>query len=481
MALPNTHFGAEKIGAWLSSPQKIFFAGIGGVSMNSLAHISHLRGHTVCGYDRTPSALTRQLEALGIPVWYEADAAHVADADVLVYTVAIPAELPEYAEACRRGIPVISRADFLGYIMSGYKRRIGVSGMHGKSTTTAMLECIFRVAELDPTVSCGAPMKDADNRCDRIGAEDYFIFEACEYMDSFLDFYPTDAVVLNIEMDHPDYFRDLAQIEDSFRRFMARCGENGTVYLNAGDDNVLRAAQSCRAHTVTFGVETAHADYNATDIYFTGGLPTFTILKNGGKICRIQMQVPGTHSIADALAAASIALECGVAPADVERALAQFAGASRRMDYRGKTAKGADVYDDYAHHPTEIASTLSAALAMQPKRLFCVFQPHTYSRTKELFDDFARALAKEGVCEVLIADIYTARETDSLGVSSALLAEAVRARGGKCRAVSETEEIARILKTKCTVGDTILVMGAGDIGLLSANLAADGATCEKTR
>ena len=300
-------------------------------------------------------------------------------------------------------------------------------------------------------------------------------------MDSFLDFYPTDAVVLNIEMDHPDYFRDLSQIEDSFKKFMARTGEDGTVYLNAGDENVMRAAKSYKGRIVTFGVDVPHADYTAADIYFTGGCPTFTILKNGAKLCRVKMQVPGSHSVTDALAAAAVALECGISPDTVADALSQFAGASRRMDYRGKTKKGADVYDDYAHHPTEIAATLKAALSMQPERLFCVFQPHTYSRTKELFDDFADALAAESVCEGIIADIYTARETDSLGVSSELLAEAIRARGGNCRAVSKTEEIEAYLHKKCTVGDMILVMGAGDISVLSAKLAVISVSCEKTR
>lgn len=478
MALPNTHFGADAIGAWLPSPKKIFFAGIGGVSMNSLAHISKLRGHTVSGYDRTPSALTKQLEEIGIQIWYEADASHVADADMLVYTVAIPETLPEYAEAVRRGIPVVSRADFLGYIMSGYKRRIGVSGMHGKSTTTAMLECVFRIAECDPTVSCGAPMKDADNRCDRIGGEDYFIFEACEYMDSFLDFYPTDAVVLNIEMDHPDYFHSMEQIETSFHRFISRTGEDGTVYLNAGDENVLAAAQGYNGSIVTFGVDCPTADYNATQITYTNGLPSFTVQKNGEALCRVEMHVPGTHSICDAVAAFAVAVTCGIPPKTAADALAQFAGAARRMDYRGKTAAGADVYDDYAHHPTEILTTLTAALSMRPSRLFCVFQPHTYSRTKELFNDFATALATAGIEEVLLADIYTARETDSLGVSTDLLADAVRKQGGSCRAVHDTREIAAYLKKNCRAGDTVLVMGAGDISLICRELVFNKKACE---
>ena len=470
MALPNTHFGREKIAAFLSTPKKIFFAGIGGVSMNSLAHISKLRGHDVCGYDRMPSALTKQLENLGIPVFYESDPERISDVDVFVYTVAIPDTLPEYKEAIRLGIPVISRADYLGYVMSGYKRRIGVSGVHGKSTTTSMLECIFRVGGADPTVSCGAPMKDAGNRCDRIGGEEYFIFEACEYMDSFLDFYPTDAVVLNIEADHLDYFSGIEQIRDSFGKFMSRTGETGTVYLNCTDENVMLAAKDFKGKIVTFGVETSEADYNAADVAFSHGMPSFTVMYRGKSLCRVQLSVPGIHNVCDAIAAASVAFECGISPEKVVEALALFSGAGRRMDFCGKTARGADVYDDYAHHPTEIRATLGAALSMDYRRVFAVFQPHTFTRTKELFDDFADVLATRGITKVLLSEIYPARETDTLGVSSALLAEAVVKRGGNCLAVPTKEEIAEFLLQESDKGDIILVMGAGDIGALCTML-----------
>jgi len=469
MALPNTHFGAERIAALLDGKKRIYFAGIGGVSMNSLAHISHLRGHSVAGYDRTASALTAQLEELGIPVHYENDPAHVADADMLVYTVAIPDTLPEYREAQRRGIPVVSRADYLGYIMSGYRQRIGVCGMHGKSTTTSMLECVFRVAETDPTVSCGAPLKDAGGRCDRIGGEEFFLFEACEYMDSFLDFYPTQVIVLNIEMDHPDYFKDLDQIEDSFSRFLARSGDSGVAYLNRCDENVMEAARNYHGRIVTFGLECPEADYCADEIEFHHGMPAFTLFQHGKALCRIQMHVPGAHNVCDALAVAAAAIENGIDPQTVRRALATFDGAGRRMDFRGKTAAGALIYDDYAHHPTEITSTLNAAAAMDHQRILCVFQPHTYSRTSELFGDFAAALAHPQVHEVLLADIYSARETDTRGVSSALLADAVRTRGGNCRALSREEILAHLLR-EADEGDLILIMGAGDIGTICSSL-----------
>lgn len=470
MSIPNTHFGAQKIAAMLQGATKIFFAGIGGVSMCSLAHITFLRGYTVSGYDRTSSPLTEQLERLGIQIWYESDAAHVADADILVYTVAIPASLPEYAEAQRRGIPVISRADYLGYIMSGYSVRIGVCGMHGKSTTTSMLERIFRMAGEDPTVSCGAPMKDADRRCDRIGGERFFLFEACEYMDSFLDFYPTQAVVLNIEPDHLDYFSGLAQIEDSFSRFLARTGADGTAFLNCRDANVMKAAENYRGRIITFGVEAPEADYSAREISVSGGMPSFTLYRGDTALCRISLHVPGLHNVCDALAAAAASVENGISPQSVSEALAGFDGAARRMELRGKTRSGALVYDDYAHHPTEIAATISAAAALEPRRLWCVFQPHTYSRTKELFDDFAAALAHTAVSEVLLADIYSARETDTLGVSSELLADAVRDRGGNCRRLSSFAEIAGTLLSESTEGDLILVMGAGDISSLCSML-----------
>lgn len=463
MSIPNTHFGAQKIGELLRHAKTVFFAGIGGVSMCSLAHITHLRGYTVCGYDRTPSPLTAQLEGLGIRIWYENDAAHVADADILVYTVAIPASLPEYAEAQRRGIPVVSRADYLGYIMSGYENRIGVCGMHGKSTTTSMLERIFRVAGDDPTVSCGAPMKDADGRCDRIGGDAFFLFEACEYMDSFLDFYPTQAIVLNIEPDHLDYFRDLAQIKESFSRFLARTGERGTVFVNCQDEDVMEVAAGYPGKLVTFGVACPGAVYSAEDVSLSHGYPSFTLTRRGKALCRITLHVPGEHNVCDALAAAAASVENGIPPEKVSEALAGFDGAARRLDLRGRTASGALVYDDYAHHPTEIAASLHAAAALDHKRLWCVFQPHTYSRTKELFDDFAAALASSGAAEVLLADIYSARETDTLGVSSDLLAEAVRARGKSCRRLASFEEIAETLLRESGEGDIILVMGAGDV------------------
>lgn len=462
MSLPNTHYGTEYISSLLDGKKKIFFAGIGGVSMCSLAHITHLRGHEVCGYDRTPSKSTKALEDEGIAVYYESDADHMKDVDLLVYTVAIPADNEEYAYAGENSVPCVSRADYLGYLMSGYEKRIGVSGMHGKSTTTSMLSRVFSTAGLDPTVSCGAVMLDEGNAY-RIGGNEFFIFEACEYMDSFLDFYPTTAIVLNIEMDHVDYFKSMAQIETSFGKFVRRCGADGTAVVNAGDANVMRAVTGFEGHTVTFGSDCTEADYSASDVSFRRGCAHFTVSLRGHRLCEIALSVPGAHLIDDSLAAFAAAHVNGVGIDNIKNALESFTGAARRMEKCGSTPAGADVFSDYAHHPTEIAATLAAAREMGYDRVFCVFQPHTYSRTAELFDAFGKALAEGGCAEIVLADIYSARETDSLGVSSSILEERLKKLGARASYIPDFGDMADYLLAKCTDGDMIIIMGAGDI------------------
>ena len=463
MALENTHFGAEKIGEMLGDvPGKIFFAGIGGISMCSLARVTQLRGHAVSGYDRAASDITRQLEADGIPVYYDADAAHVEGCTMLVYTVAIPADNPEYAAARAAGIPCVSRADYLGYLMSGYRCRIGVSGMHGKSTTTSILEMLFTDSGRDPTVSCGARMV-SQNSAHRIGGEEFFIFEACEYMDSFLDFYPTIAIILNIEMDHVDYFHSMEQIHDSFRKWLSRTGEEGVALVNCGDADVMEAARDYAGRLVTFGVGEPDADYCADEITFEKGCARFTIFHKGEVLCRAALQVPGAHAVCDALAAAAAAHLCGISGEEIAHALAAFRGLGRRMEPCGKAGCGAAVYSDYAHHPTEIAATLSAAQQMGFDRIFCVFQPHTYSRTARLFDGFASALAGIERGEVVLSPIYSARETNSYGVREEDLCAAVRKNGGACCLIPDTRDIAAYLNTHAGTEDLILIMGAGDI------------------
>lgn len=461
MALPNTHFGPQYIASLFDAKKRVFFAGIGGISMCSLAHITKRRGHEVSGYDRTPSKLTRALEAQGIAVSYEAKAQNVEDADILVYTVAIPGDDEQYVRAGERGIPRISRADYLGYLMSGYERRIGVSGTHGKSTTTSLLDCIFDGAGLSPTVSCGAVMVDA-GAAHRLGGEEYFIFEACEYMDSFLDFCPTTAVILNVEMDHVDYFKSIDQIISSFGAFADRCGEDGIAVVNADDQNAMRALAGCRARPVTFSRLDPKADYYAKDVRNDHGRRTFTVVRRGEALCEVSPAAYGDHIVTDALAAFAAAFENGVDAEHIQKALASFRGVSRRMENCGKSASGADVFSDYAHHPTEIETTLATAREIARGKVFCAFQPHTYSRTANFFEDFARVLAESG-CEIVLTEIYSARETMTGGVSSALLCDRVKALGGSAEYVPALGDLADYLEAKATKDDMILLMGAGDI------------------
>ncbi len=462
MALPNTHFGAERIGEMLSDAHKLFFDGIGGISMNALAHISHLQGYTVSGYDRTETPLTDKLTAMGISVYYTADEAHIRDCDALIYTVAMPEDNPEYRRAIAQGIPVISRADFLGYLMHNFKKRIGVSGTHGKSTTTGMLAQILTTAAVRPTVINGAEMKQCGS-VDIIGEREYFAFEACEYMDSFLDFYPTVAVVLNIELDHVDYFPSLDAIRTSFTAFMNKTGADGYAVVNADDAQCLRALADYHGHGVTFGRENPAAEYRAEILSSDHGRCAFRIHHHGTVTEEIRLRVPGEHCVLDAVAAFAAAHVCGLSEESICAGLSAYQGIVRRMDHMGNAPSGAAVYADYAHHPTEIAATLAGCAKMGYSHTLVVFQPHTYSRTSELFDAFRDALGRSAADEIVLCPIYAARETNTYGVSEEALGNAIRSLGKPVTVCGTLHDAAAYADAHTGAGDMILVMGAGDV------------------
>ena len=466
MALENTHFGYENIRKLIGSGKKrIFFAGIGGVSMSSLAKICLLRGHDVAGCDRTESDLTRRVEKEGAKVYYESRPEFADDADLIVYTVAMSADDPVVARAAATGKPLVSRADFLGYVMMDWPDRLGICGMHGKSTTTAICASVFSEAGLDPTVFGGARMM-ATGECNMIGGGDHFIFEACEYMGSFLDLSPTLPVVLNIEMDHPDYFKSMDMIIDHFAAFIKKAGR---AVVNGDDANALAAASRAGVTPVTFGKD-GRCDYTVKNVAVGPRSSSFDVLCRGETLFRAEIPVPGEHIAADALAAAAAAHVSGVSPEAIAKGLSAYRGIKRRLEYVGKTPAGADVYDDYAHHPTELSATLKTAARMGYGRMYVAFQPHTFSRTKELFGDFADALAGSGSAGILLLPIYPARETDDLGVSSAMLAEAVKERGGAASAAGGLDDAARKIREEAGAGDCVLVAGAGDIDRLPAML-----------
>ena len=455
MAIENTHFGSDKINSILEKSRKIFFIGIGGVSMSSLAHITARGGYEVAGSDRNETAITKKLTDAGIKVFKGHSAENINGADAVVYTVAIGSDNPEYTEAKNRGIPCISRADYLGAIMTAWVNRVGISGMHGKSTCTGMCASIY-MRGADPTVLSGAEFPEMGGFY-RIGNDGNFIFEACEYMDSFLDFSPTTAVILNIEPEHLDYFSGIDAICDSFSRFAALTGEHGRAVYNVHDENIKKVIENYSGDKIGFGIE-CDAEFSAENIGEKNGRPTFDITKRGEKVCHIELKIPGKHNIMNAMAAASVALLDGIAPEAVESGLNSFSGIKRRMEYKGKL-NGAEVYDDYAHHPTELKSTIAGAKRIAgEKKLIVAFQPHTYSRTKALFDDFVGAF--DDADRVIIAPIYAARETDDLGVSAEKLAKAL---GDKAKAAEDLESLAKMLENETDENTLAVIMGAGNI------------------
>ena len=458
MATENTHFGAREIAKILENVDSIYFIGIGGINMSSLAHITHLRGIRTAGSDRTKTALTERLEAEGITINYEHNSKNIEGFGAVVYTVAISPDNPEYVEAKRRGIPCISRADYLGYVMVGYRNRIGVSGMHGKSTCTSMCAKTFIEAGADPTVLSGAEL-DAMGGAYRVGGIDNFIFEACEYMDSFLDFNPTIAVILNIEMDHVEYFHSIEQVRSSFARFADITGKEGYAIANGDDENVTEALKGYKGNLITFGIKNENCNFRAENIEKKNGLYSFDVVCNNVLLCRVSLSVSGYHNIYNALAAAAAAHVCGLSGEDISKGLASFRGASRRMEYKGYLS-GATVYDDYGHHPTEVKTTLEGAKAMceGKGRLLCAFQSHTYTRTREFLSDFVSALSVAD--RVFSVDIYSARETDDLGVSAKLIAELI---GDKAIYCPSFEDTAKAIASEAREGDVIIVMGAGDV------------------
>lgn len=460
MSTPNTHHG-RAIADMLASVDAIYFLGIGGISMSSLAMQTARRGFLVAGYDRTRSEVTGRLEAAGIAVHDDIDPAHLDGFGAVVYTVAISEDHPEYVEAKKRGLPLISRADYLGYLMLDYRHRIGIAGSHGKSTATCMCAQIFMSANTDPTVMSGAPMRSMGGAF-RLGGQDAMVFEACEYKDSFLDFNPSVAVLLNCELDHVDYFKSMDQLRASFAAFANRAGDGGCAIYNADDDETCRALENILVRRVTFGIKDGAADYRATGIVLTRGYASFDLWHRDRPMGHVTLRVPGEHNVYNALAAAAAAHECGICSREIVRGLEEFEGAVRRMEYKGKL-NGADVFDDYGHHPTEVRATLHESRQLGEGRLICAFQPHTYSRTATLFDDYIEALCEAD--EVVIAPIYAARETDDCGVSATKLAAAVNEKAGKPLALG-CEDMALVADALCRLarpGDTVIVMGAGNI------------------
>lgn len=443
-----------------SKPQEVHFIGIGGISMSGLAEILMEEGFKISGSDAHKTELTEHLEAKGAVVYYGQMAENIKEtADVVVYTAAIHEDNPEFAAAKARGIPMMSRAELLGQMMKNYKEAVAIAGTHGKTTTTSMVTEIFLEAGNNPTISVGGILNSIGGNI-RVGGSDLFVTEACEYTNSFLSFYPTMAVILNIEEDHLDYFKDLEDIRRSFKLFVEQVSYHGVVVINNNISRYGEIVEGFKGKIVTFG-GTKDSIYSAGHItYDHFARPSFDLYIKGEKKGRITLGVQGEHNVYNALAAIAVAMEAGVALEPVKRGLLQYKGTNRRFEKKGEL-KGVTIIDDYAHHPQEIEATLRTAKNYPHKRIWCVFQPHTYTRTKAFLDQFADALSLADC--VVLADIFPARETDTLGVSSQDIADRLKDKNVETWYLPTFEEIEIFILENCIPGDLLITMGAGDI------------------
>lgn len=451
-------------------PIAIHFIGIGGISMSGLAEILMREGFRISGSDAHESALTDHLQAAGAKVIYGQAAENITDdIDLVVYTAAVHADNPEFAECVRRGIPMMSRAELLGQIMKNYGAAVAVSGTHGKTTTTSMVTEILLAAEKDPTISVGGILHSIGGNI-RVGGPELFVTEACEYTNSFLSFFPTMEIILNVEADHLDFFKDLEDIRHSFRLFAEKLDEKGILIINGDIKDYEQISGNLPCRVITFG-HSSKNDYSAAEIQYDAfARPTFTLLKQGEKAGTITLGVPGEHNVYNALAAIAAATELGISDAAIAQGLLHFTGTDRRFEKKGEV-NGITIIDDYAHHPQEIAATLKAAHNYPHKKLWCVFQPHTYTRTKAFLDEFAKALSAADA--VVLADIYAARETDTLGISSADIASRIEKMGTEVYYFPSFEEIEAFLLKNCSTGDLLITMGAGDIVKVGEKLLSE--------
>lgn len=436
--------------------------GIGGVSMSPLAEVLHGAGLVIRGSDMGESNNTLSLRERGIPICIGHDASNLAeDTDFVVRTAAVHDENPEITEAHRRGIPVFERTQAWGAIMRAYPNALCIAGTHGKTTTTSMCTHIMMAAERDPTVMIGGtlPLLNAGHR---VGRGDTIIMESCEYYNSFLALNPTIAVILNIEADHLDFFKDLADIQNSFRMFAARVPEAGAIVANLDDANTMEALRPLGRKMITFGFS-HQADVYAEHVVRRGAQSEFDIIYQGRPFTRVTIHVPGEHNIRNALAATAAAIVLGASPMAVKYGLAGFQGAGRRFEYKGKF-HGADLYDDYAHHPSELRAVLNAVEALDYERTIVVFQPHTYSRTAALFDHFAEQLRRPTI--TYLAEIYAAREKNTIGISSAELAKEIPGAKFFPTFAQIEQDLAQIARP----GDIILTVGAGDVFRIGEHL-----------
>lgn len=444
----------------INNYKHIHMIGIGGVSMSGIAEILVHSGIKVTGSDASNSETIKKLRNLGVNVNIGHDLINSRNANLIVYTAAIKANDPELIQARNFNIPTMERADFLGEITKLYKDTICISGTHGKTTTTSMVSLCFLEANFDPTIQVGANLKQIDGN-NHIGKSDYFIIEACEYVESFLKFFPKSEIILNIDNDHLDYFKNFENIKNAFIKYVKLLPEDGFLVLNGDDNNCLDLANHSKAKSITYGVTNTNVDFYAKNLICDDdGFYQFDAYKNGEFFERIKLSVPGTHNVSNALGCIALCDSYGISSEHIKNALYKFTGANRRFEYVG-SYKNIKVFDDYAHHPTEIKTVANSIKNKKHNESWAIFQSHTYSRTQNLLNEFAEVLSEFD--HVIITDIYAAREINTFGITPQDLVNKINAYGNKAIYISKFEDIANYIKENTKDNDIVLTVGAGTI------------------
>ena len=441
--------------------KQVHCVGIGGIGLSAIAEILLSRGVIVTGSDMKESEITDRLIEAGAHVFLGHRAKNVDGADLVVFSAAVSHDNPELMRAEKLKIPIITRAEMLGALMTECEKSIAVAGTHGKTTTTSMISLILENAKKKPTILVGGNLSEIGGNV-KIGESDYFVTEACEYMDSFLSLNPKIEIILNIDSDHLDYFKDIDHIVNSFDRFANLVPEEGFIVAYEANPFVKSVIKDI-PNVLTFGLNDGCAYYAANIVFNSSGMPRFDVESKGNRLCSIQLSIPGEHNILNALAAFACCHNLGIAIPDIVSTLEEYKGTQRRFDVIGITKDNIKIVDDYAHHPTEIRATLEAAQNVPHKNLWCLFQPHTYTRTIALFEEFAESFEKADV--LIMAEIYAAREKNIYKISSReLVSEVKRIYPDKEAYYFETfDEIADFVVDNAKNGDIVMTMGAGDI------------------
>lgn len=438
----------------------IHMIGIGGVSMSGIAAILKNFGFTVTGSDRVDSNSVQSLIKKGIKVTIGHNLEDVANSDVVVFSAAVKQDDPEILEAKRLNIPTIERADFLGALTRCFKDTICISGTHGKTTTTSMISLCFLEAMQDPSIQVGAFLKAIDGNY-KVGNSEHFIIEACEYVESFLKFSPKAEIILNIDNDHLDYFKNFENIKNAFIKYVKLLPDNGLLIVNGDDINCLDLPRYSNAKSITYGITNKNTDYFAVNIAFDNdGFAEFDVYSHDEFFERIKLSVPGTHNVLNALSCIALCTEYGIDKSNIKKALLKFTGANRRFEFKGKV-NGASIYDDYGHHPTEVKAVAKAMQEKKYNKSWVVFQPHTYSRTKNLLDDFANALINFD--NIIVLDIYAARETNTYNISSLDLVNRIKELGKDAKYIPDFNDCVSYLKENVKENDIVMTLGAGTV------------------